>query len=84
MGGYSYLSKPRVSPGDQRGGGLMIIYRNSIKVRSISLPNVFEAFEQMTIKVSLVTEATSLTLSVMYRPPNMSVSSFFDDFDVFL
>ena len=78
--GYCYLSKPRTY--DRRGGGVLLIYRNVFSVKNIDLPN-FDSFEHLTVSMLLKSHCV-LTITIVYRPPNTSVSSFLHDFDSFL
>ncbi len=69
--GYQHLSKPRLSA---RGGGLAVIYRNSITLAQQDFHNT-KTFEYMVLKVS---SKSSLTIILIYRPPKQQ-NEFFSE-----
>lgn len=69
--GYQHLSKPRSSA---RGGGLAVIYRNSISLTQLDF-HITKTFEYMVLKVSL---KSPLTIILIYRPPKQQ-NDFFSE-----
>ena len=80
--GLSCYSWPRDRNRPMRGGGLAIICRNEFSLHEKALP-IFDTFEQTTVTVTCK-GALVFTLSVIYRPPASSLSTFMSDFDDFL
>ena len=80
IAGLSCYSWPR--DGCMRGGGLAIICRNDFSLNEKALP-IFAAFEQTTLTVTCK-GALVFTVSVIYRPPASSLSTFMLEFDDFL
>jgi hypothetical protein len=73
--GYSSLHKPRK---DKRGGGVAIIFRDTIRVRPLELDYSAQSFE--FIGVSLTINSTCFVLLVIYRPPSQKSTQFADEF----
>ena len=69
---------PRTS---KPGGGIGIIYNSLFGISIVELPQV-SSFETFTIQ--LYTASSTLHLSVVYRPPDLSLSTFISEFDNFL
>lgn len=73
--GYSSLHKPRIG---KRGGGVAIIFRDTVRVRPLNLDFVALSFEFLA--ASLTTNSTCFTLLVIYRPPSHKPNQFIDEF----
>ena len=72
--GYSFISVPRKSG---RGGGLVLIYKSSIRVRlKPSLNN--DSFESMLAEV--VYDHIQMGMVLVYRPPSEKFSTFLTEF----
>lgn len=71
---FTSLSFPRPS---RKGGGLVLIYDNSIKVCPISHSLVFSTFELALVNIFLPN--TSVMCGLIYRPPSSSVSAFINE-----
>uniref|UniRef100_A0A8C6S6Z5 Reverse transcriptase domain-containing protein n=1 Tax=Neogobius melanostomus TaxID=47308 RepID=A0A8C6S6Z5_9GOBI len=74
--GYSYIDNPRL---DRRGGGIAVIHRSDISLRSISIPAV-SSFEHLAFRLP---GSQSLTAAVIYRPPK-NCPAFLSDFTDFV
>ena len=82
---FSFIDRPR--PGaldmDSRGGGLVIFYRNSLRIKKINLSSSPTTFEALAASVS--TLRGPLTVLAVYRPGSSPPSqTFFDEFATFL
>jgi len=78
--GYFVLNVPRaiVPDGPAQGGGLAVVFRESITVRPVALPNVHvTSFELQVVKV--VAPPSSHVIIAVYRPPHNSLATFFDE-----
>ena len=72
--GYSFISVPRKSG---RGGGIVLIYKSSIRVRlKPSLNN--DSFESMLAEV--VYDHIQMGMVLVYRPPSENFSTFLTEF----
>lgn len=81
--GYNILTAPR--PNNRSGGGLALIHRNNISVKSRQLD--YRNFESMECIIH--SASPPLLLLVMYRPPpsranRLKVSEFFDEWSLAL
>ena len=65
--GYHVLHSHRSS--GKRGGGISLISSNSVKLTLVK-SEIHSSFEALTAQASFLTR--SLTISVIYRPPNSS------------
>ena len=77
--GYSAFNNPRLG---RRGGGLALIYRDTIKVRPLHLEINSTAFEHLAL--SLQFNSTSLNMVVLYRPPSSKIDVFLNELSEFL
>ena len=68
--GYKTIYTPQL---DCRGGGIGLIYRNSINISLNSTYN-FQSMECTDFKINL--DRTPYLLTIVYRPPNTSVLQF--------
>ena len=73
--GYSSLHKPRIG---KRGGGVAIIFRDTVRARPLILDYVALSFEFLA--ASLTIKSACFTLLVIYRPPSHKPSQFIDEF----
>jgi len=67
------------------GGGLAVVYRDTLDVRAAQLPSpstTYRTFEYQLIRVSSTRPA--VTLANVYRPPSTSVSLFYSELSDFL
>ena len=64
--GYQVLHRHRGSSSDKNGGGIALIYRESMRASILDLGNYSE-FEYLAAKVS--TNSKSLAIIALYRPP---------------
>ncbi|MDW0252368.1 MAG: reverse transcriptase family protein, partial [Nitrososphaeraceae archaeon] len=75
--GFSIIHSPRITG---LGGGLALIYRSSIKMSKILLPNC-SSFESLCIRCTTTAKPSlSFILLMIYRPPSSSKSDFISDF----
>ena len=70
----------------QRGGGVGIIYKNSLDIRVVSHDSSFSSFEHTEHLLKL---CTWIRLIVIYRPPpssanRLTVAQFLEEFSIFL
>jgi hypothetical protein len=72
--GYSIYHIPRLN---RRGGGVAVIYRDTIKKR-VNKVEELASFEYLDISISQDSEI--LRLVVVYRPPSNSMHEFLSDF----
>lgn len=76
---HSFLHHPR---GEGRGGGVGLFVSNSIKkVKKCKSPE-YNTFE--LLQVQCETNGNKLTIITIYRPPSTSLSSFIDEFGLYL
>lgn len=75
---YSLIHCPRL---DRRGGGLAILHRSHLKIKTLSLPS-FLSFESLCVQLTL--SSSSYTFLNIYRPPILSISQFISDFSTLL
>ena len=78
--GYKVFNAPRmiVPGGPTRGGGVAVVFRDSITVRPVTLPNVhLVAFEMQVVRI--ISPPSSHTIIAVYRPPPNLTSVFFDE-----
>ena len=75
---YNYVNEIRH---DKSGGGVAIIFRNYFDSTVLTIPK-FSSFEHLTTKFSC--KNLSLTVTIIYRPPSLSLPVFLDEFGVFL
>ena len=78
--GYSAINFPR--PNGRRGGGIAIIYRDSVRVSPVNITFSSRAFEHSA--VSLTVYSASFYLITVYRPPSLSTDLFLSDFSSYL
>jgi len=79
--GFSIIHSPRITG---LGGGLALIYRSSIKMSKILLPNC-SSFESLCIRCTTTAKPSlSFILLMIYRPPSSSKSDFISDFSFVL
>ena len=78
--GFSILNSPRLTG---HGGGLAVIHRSSLKIKSLRARNFLSpvSFELMTTKLTSGNNET-IFLNI-YRPPSSKISTFFDEFQNF-
>ena len=68
--------RPVRTAGEGRGGGVCIVYRETLQVESLELPGAGTALESLWLSVRSV---TTFVIGVMYRPPSAPVSATLDD-----
>jgi exonuclease III len=73
--GYNFFNVPR---SHKRGGGIALIFRKALQIKSIPDFHLSNAFESAVFQVS--NSSQMLTIVVIYRPPNMSRPAFENDF----
>jgi len=73
--GYSGLHVPRMG---RRGGGVAVIYRNTVRCRLLSLDFVAQSFEFLAVSLSV--NSVAIVLLVVYRPPTNNANQFSDEF----
>ena len=73
--GYLGLHVPRTG---RRGGGVAVIYRNTVRCRLLSLDFVAQSFEFLAVSLSV--NSVAIVLLVVYRPPTSNVNQFSDEF----
>ena len=76
---HTFLHIPR---NDKRGGGVGIFFRNSVKKLRVYKSEIFDSFENMQVGCEIA--GRKCMFIVVYRPPNLSASSFIEDFRLFL
>ena len=64
--------RPVRTAGGGRGGGVCIVYRETLQVESLELPGAGTALESLWLSVRSV---TTFVIGVMYRPPQRSCLS---------
>lgn len=74
---YSFLSVPRAN---KRGGGLVMIYHNSLKVNHVVSVNNYPSFENAVFDISCSNK--SFLGVLIYRQPSSSLAAFSADFDL--
>jgi hypothetical protein len=76
---FNAISWPRTH---KRGGGLLILYDEMVRVKKIELETKFDlnAFEIGIFQIQNENEHNSITCCVIYRPPASKISSFFTNF----
>ena len=78
--GYYVLNAPRLIQrgGPTRGGGVALVYRDTVDVRPIELPSDQQptAFEVLVARI--VGQSSSHVIVVVYRPPSSSLAVFLD------
>jgi hypothetical protein len=82
--GYSAIHSPRVinKSGKRRGGGLAVLFKESIKYQRLSeLPKLL-SFEHLDVQFSI--RSQHIRLIVIYRPPDSSFPTFLDEFALLL
>ena len=77
--GYSLVHKPR--PGDRRGGGVGILYRNTFRFIQLNAAN-YPSFEHTDQTLSI--GSCVLRVIVIYKPPSTSFVDFINDFSSLL
>jgi hypothetical protein len=77
----NYLLSHLDRPDSKRGGGVAILYHNSLKSTPFSIPQ-FSTFECMGTNIS--TSLSSFKLIVIYRSPSSSIASFFEELESLL
>ena len=78
--GYSAINFPW--PSGRRGGGIAVIFRDSVRVSSINFSFSSRAFEHSAGSVTLF--SSSFYLSTIYRPPSLNTELFLSDFSSLL
>ena len=76
---HTFLHIPR---NDKRGSGVVIFFRNSVKKLRVYKSEIFDSFENMWVGCEIA--GRKCMFIVVYRPPNLSASSFIEDFRLFL
>lgn len=83
--GYSFLHVPRTSA---RGGGVGLLYRDSINVNKETVTSTFSSFEHLS--VTLTSGSQSYMVIIIYRPPkqpktkHITFTTFMDEVADFL
>ena len=72
--GYRFLHAPRTHG---RGGGVGLLFKDTLRINSV-LTDDFQSFEVMDI---LFRSLKCIGVLIIYRPPDSSYSSFFQDFN---
>jgi len=72
--GYSVVYRHRGSSADQRGGGISLVHRDTIKATSIDVGDYTE-FEVLTAKL-VDSKSTPVVVDCVYRPPGTVTSNF--------
>ena len=80
---FSILNSPRTT--GSRGGGLALIYRSTLKVAKITLPD-YTSFESLCVRLTTTsqTKPLSFILLTIYRPPSSSKATFVSEFATLL
>jgi len=73
--GYSVVHRHRGSSADRRGGGVAVIYRDSVKCTPVDVGD-YSQFESLAVKV--VGRQSSVVVVSVYRPPGELTSTFVD------
>jgi hypothetical protein len=81
--GYKVIQQPRIG---QRGGGIAIIYKSTIKTQLKPLGKC-NGFEHCEVKITI--KSFTSTVACIYRPPpstnnTCTVSTFMEEFDTYL
>lgn len=71
--GYRFLHFPRTHG---RGGGVGLLFKDTLRINSV-LTDDFQSFELMDIHFRSL---KCIRVLIIYRPPDSSYSSFFQDF----
>jgi hypothetical protein len=82
--GYSAIHSLRVinKSGKRRGGGLVVLFRESIKYQRLSELLKLLSFEYLDVQFSI--RSQHIRLIVIYRPPDSSFPTFVDEFALLL
>ena len=75
--GYDIIHQPRKT----RGGGVAVVYRNSLKMDRIGDYD-FKTFEYLEVRCQ--EGGKDITLGIVYRPPSSSIPSFYKEFTVLM
>lgn len=76
---HTFLQIPRVG---KRGGGVGIFLSNAFKRVKICATDKFESFEHMQVACEI--SGKRCVFVVVYRPPNLSINQFINDFSQYL
>jgi exonuclease III len=76
--GFSVFHSPRVGRKKKSGGGIAIIYRSDLDVKTTTCTN-FVVNSCETLCVRVVSRSQRVNLLVIYRPPPRATSTFFDE-----
>ena len=84
--GYSVLHVYRLAApgGSARGGGLAVVYRNTVPVQVHPLASVAPPSTHERQVVRIVLPSSSLTIINIYHPPSGPISQFLDELGDFL
>ena len=75
--GYRVMHAHRGSSGEKRGGGIAVIYRESIQLSIVDVGK-YDEFESLSVKIT--SSSSSHTIVCIYRPPGNVSGSFCDQF----
>ena len=75
--GYKVVRRDRPGRGgSRRGGGVCVLYRESLRAEMLTVPGVSSPLESLWLSVC---GATTVVIGVMYRPPSAPVATVLDD-----
>ena len=78
--GYSLIHQPR--KGQKKGGGVAMLFRDNLKLRSQVDETSYKTFEHLELR--LQTGGEDILVSVFYRPPDSSLTDFYEEFTTFV
>lgn len=74
---YKFLSFPRSN--NKKGGGLAVIYHQSISARQLQLHQEFLSFEIALVQITI--SGRSIMFALIYRPPQSNTNQFLTELD---
>ena len=72
--GYKVVRRDR--GGDRRGGGVCVLYRESLRVEVLTVPSTGSPLESLWLSLC---STTTVVIGIMYRPPSAPVTAVLDD-----
>ncbi|XP_043214665.1 uncharacterized protein LOC122378022 [Amphibalanus amphitrite] len=72
--GYKVIRRDR--GGDRRGGGVCVLYRESLRVEVLTVPSTGSPLESLWLSLC---STTTVVIGIMYRPPSAPVTAVLDD-----
>jgi len=80
--GYVFMGESRSSTQKTRGGGVGVVYRDSLSGQIVRVPTSSnKTFESMAFKVM---SKQSRLIAIIYRPPSSATSAFFEELECLL